>query len=94
MFRLNGKEMKLSLTPSNSDAVEKFLDKMKFGDLVTSTQLSNMLNIGTFNGTARHDLAKKLKDNCLLYKNQWVWGSKKTISEFKKQINNISPENL
>lgn len=86
MFTLNGKEIKVGVSIRDIPRLEKYLDKMSFGQLLTSQELLESLGYKQLSGTTRVYLAKHLKDNCCLYMNKWVWGSKKTIKEFRKQI--------
>lgn len=86
MFTLNGKIIRVGMSIRDIPRVAKYLDKMSFGQLITSQELIESLGYKHLSGTTRVYLAKQLKDNCCLYMNKWVWGSKKTIKEFKKQI--------
>lgn len=89
MFKLDGREMKRFASLYDAEKVRKFLNGLKFGELISSQQLIEKFGYDQISGSTRFWLAKKLKNNCYKYQGKWVWGSEKTIKEFKKQIEHI-----
>lgn len=86
IFKLNNKEIKISLGTSNIEAIAKRLDALPDGELVTFRIILDWIGISGANALARKRIYTKLPDNHYFYRNTYVFGSKKTIKKLIKEI--------
>lgn len=83
-FKLNGTTIKPN-KGCNPDYVRKALNKLKDGELLTTSKLDEVL--GVKGDTIRDSVAKDLTSNWVRVGSKWLWGSEKTIKAYLAAIN-------
>jgi len=78
-FKINGQPLRFG----NRHTLVRFLDKLPFGEVVTTREVSLKTGISHMDGSFRHPdlLVRSAKHN-----NIRLWGNKKTIQELNKQL--------
>ena len=77
-FKVNGKPLR-----SGPNAIVHFLDKLPFGELVTTAELSERLDISRW---AVQGLVVSLRGHNARANRSRVWGSPATVTELNKQL--------
>ena len=85
-LKLDGKPFSVARpSPPSVIAVSTFLDKLPFGELMSSENVRVRCGIG--NQTLRNYARKFLSDyNQQRHGREALWGSKRTIAEYRRQL--------
>lgn len=79
---LDGKPKETTGMMTTGD-IERFLDGLKVGECYTTYGLMDKLSL-KYHQVCK--VKKLLKENTVLYGNSYIYGSKKTITEYKKAL--------
>jgi hypothetical protein len=83
-FKLNGRKY----TPTNvysAPLVKKYLDSLPDGELINTPEIAAIFKIRS-PGYFRDKAVQDLPDYRFMLTGKWLFGSKKTISALKKQL--------
>jgi hypothetical protein len=83
-FTVDGKGVNVEQLRAVSDSIQKQLNILPFGTLLSTQELA--IRAGTGERTVISN-KPKLRENWLQYGNRSVWGSKKTILAAKERLN-------
>ncbi len=91
-FTLGGKPITIFKDYNDFDKIKKMLDKLPFGEFITTTTLADKLlthNNSYFQHKLKAALKDKLKDNYIYYRSKLIFGSEKTVKEYKELTEQI-----
>lgn len=86
-FKVNG--VTVGPIPPQVEKIAAFLDKLPFGELLTSREVSARLRCSRNGDSFSHPAVSEYKERI---GNKLFWGSKKTISDLRKKLNEDTDE--